>query len=134
MLSNEENHQIRVIDFRRKTRTVRYIVQPVAICRMVVNHKLSQAKTIETVSKKQLPNLQSLTGNFTPRVPTSMSAIQTVQTPRFAHCAVAWSPFHNHRLAIASAANFGLVGNGRLHTASLVLGPAGPHKVNIDKL
>ncbi|KAI6041312.1 WD40-repeat-containing domain protein [Pisolithus marmoratus] len=56
-----------------------------------------------------------------------------VQTPGFAHYSVAWSPFHNHRLAVASAANFGLVGNGRLHTVSLVPGPRGTHGVKVDK-
>ncbi|KAI6023872.1 hypothetical protein PISMIDRAFT_678868 [Pisolithus microcarpus 441] len=66
-----------------------------------------------------------------------MSASQApnalVQTPGFAHYSVAWSPFHNHRLAVASAANFGLVGNGRLHTVSLVPGPRGTHGVKVDK-
>ncbi|KAK0214808.1 WD40-repeat-containing domain protein [Armillaria fumosa] len=38
-----------------------------------------------------------------------------LQTPGFAHYSLAWSPFHNTRLALASSANFGLVGNGRLH-------------------
>ncbi|KAK7685668.1 hypothetical protein QCA50_011012 [Cerrena zonata] len=40
-------------------------------------------------------------------------------TPGFAHYAVAWSPFHTSRLAVASAANYGLVGNGRFHLASI---------------
>ncbi|KAH8091654.1 WD40 repeat-like protein [Cristinia sonorae] len=47
-----------------------------------------------------------------------------LQTPGFAHYGLAWSPFHNSRIAVASAANYGLVGNGRLHLASV--GPAGP--------
>ncbi|KAG1881092.1 WD40-repeat-containing domain protein [Suillus subluteus] len=34
------------------------------------------------------------------------------ETLGFAHYSVAWSPFHNSRIALASAANFGLVGNG----------------------
>jgi peroxin-7 len=41
-----------------------------------------------------------------------------LHTPGFAHYAAAWSPFHPGRLALASAANFGLVGNGRLHIAA----------------
>ncbi|KAK0214813.1 WD40 repeat-like protein [Armillaria fumosa] len=41
-----------------------------------------------------------------------------LQTPGFAHYSLAWSPFHNTRLALASSANFGLVGNGRLHIVS----------------
>ncbi|KAL4246355.1 WD repeat peroxin-7 family protein [Abortiporus biennis] len=52
----------------------------------------------------------------------------TLQTPGFAHYGLAWSPFHNTRLAVASAANYGLVGNGRLHLTSV--GPAG---INLDK-
>lgn len=52
-----------------------------------------------------------------------------LQTPGFAHYSVAWSPFHNTRIAIASAANFGLVGNGRLHLVSLV-----PGGIKLDKL
>ncbi|KNZ55465.1 hypothetical protein VP01_2670g6 [Puccinia sorghi] len=35
--------------------------------------------------------------------------------PGFAGYSCAYSPFYPNRLAIASAANFGLVGNGRLH-------------------
>lgn len=56
-----------------------------------------------------------------------------LQTPGFAHYAVAWSPFHNTRIALASAANFGLVGNGRVHLVSLVPGPGGVSGVKIDK-
>ena len=43
----------------------------------------------------------------------------TLQTPGFAHYGLAWSPFFANRLAVASAANFGLLGNGRLHILSL---------------
>lgn len=39
-------------------------------------------------------------------------------TPGFAGYAVAWSPFFEGRLAAAGAANYGLVGNGRLHIIS----------------
>ena len=42
-----------------------------------------------------------------------------LHTPGFAHYSLAWSPFHNTRLALASSANYGLVGNGRLHVVSL---------------
>ncbi|CAK5267733.1 unnamed protein product [Mycena citricolor] len=57
-----------------------------------------------------------------------------LQTPGFAHFAIAWSPFHTTRLALASAANFGLVGNGRLHIVSTAPAP-GPTGIslNIDK-
>ena len=49
-----------------------------------------------------------------------------LHTPGFAHYGLAWSPFHNNRLALASAANYGLVGNGRLHIVSLGPGPGMP--------
>lgn len=52
----------------------------------------------------------------------------SLQTPGFSHFSVAWSPFHESRLALASAANFGLVGNGRLHLLSRQ-----PGVLNIDK-
>jgi peroxin-7 len=63
-----------------------------------------------------------------PRAPPAV-----LHTPGFAHFSVAWSPFHPTRLALASSANFGLVGNGRLHLASVVPGPAGALAVNLDK-
>ena len=53
-----------------------------------------------------------------------------LHTPGFAHYAIAWSPFHPTRLALASAANFGLVGNGRLHLVSVSHVPGG---LSIDK-
>lgn len=56
-----------------------------------------------------------------------------LQTPGFAHYAITWSPFHSTRIALASAANFGLVGNGRLHLVSLVPGPGGASGVKVDK-
>ena len=56
-----------------------------------------------------------------------------LQTPGFSHYSVAWSPFHTTRLALASAANFGLVGNGRLHIVSVNPDPSGPSRLNIDK-
>ncbi|KAH9912766.1 WD40 repeat-like protein [Epithele typhae] len=57
-----------------------------------------------------------------------------LHTPGFAHYGIAWSPFHNGRIAIASAANYGLVGNGRLHLASLGPGPPGMPSINLDHL
>ena len=56
-----------------------------------------------------------------------------LQTPGFSHYSIAWSPFHTTRLALASAANFGLVGNGRLHIVSVNPTPGGPSRLNIDK-
>ncbi|KAI0079373.1 WD40 repeat-like protein [Panus rudis PR-1116 ss-1] len=57
-----------------------------------------------------------------------------LQTPGFAHYSLAWSPFHNGRFAVASAANYGLVGNGRVHVASIAPGatPNG-QGITIDK-
>ncbi|KAH9479405.1 Peroxisomal targeting signal 2 receptor [Psilocybe cubensis] len=56
-----------------------------------------------------------------------------LHTPGFAHYSVAWSPFHPTRLALASSANFGLVGNGRLHLVSAKPNPGGPSSLNLDK-
>lgn len=44
-------------------------------------------------------------------------------TPGFAGYAVAWSPFFEGRLAAAGAANYGLVGNGRLHIVGVPPAP-----------
>lgn len=41
------------------------------------------------------------------------------RTQGFNGCAVKYSPFFDNRLAVASAANFGLVGNGRLYVLEL---------------
>ncbi|TFK29683.1 peroxin 7 [Coprinopsis marcescibilis] len=57
----------------------------------------------------------------------------TIQTPGFAHYNLAWSPFHTNRIALASSANFGLVGNGRLHLVSATPGPNGLPALSIDK-
>jgi hypothetical protein len=62
----------------------------------------------------------------------SMNAV-SLHTPGFAHYAIAWSPFHPTRLALASAANFGLVGNGRLHLVSVAHDPAGSPNLSLDK-
>ncbi|ORY26493.1 WD40-repeat-containing domain protein [Naematelia encephala] len=56
-------------------------------------------------------------------LPSGASAALRAKTPRFAHHAVAFSPFFEDRLAVASGANFGLVGNGRLHI--LQISPTG---------
>lgn len=52
-----------------------------------------------------------------------------LKTPSFANYDVAWSPFYNQRLALSSAANYGLVGNGRLHLVSVAGG-----QITIDKM
>jgi peroxin-7 len=46
-----------------------------------------------------------------------------LRTPGFAHHSLKFSPFYDHRLAVASGANFGLIGNGRVHL--LQMGPQG---------
>ncbi|KAH8115597.1 WD40 repeat-like protein [Phellopilus nigrolimitatus] len=57
----------------------------------------------------------------------------TLHTPGFAHYSIAWSPFHNARFAVSSSANYGLVGNGRLHLVSLVPGPGPQPALNLEK-
>ncbi|KAL9939574.1 hypothetical protein V8E36_001391 [Tilletia maclaganii] len=51
--------------------------------------------------------------------------VSRIRTPGFAGYNVRWSPFFEHKLAIASAANYGLIGNGRLHVVQLGPGQAG---------
>lgn len=48
----------------------------------------------------------------------STNQIASVRTKPFAHHSVAFSPFQPKLLALASSANYGLVGNGRLHVVS----------------
>lgn len=62
--------------------------------------------------------------------PRPQSAL--LHTPGFAHYALAWSPFHTTRLALASSANFGLVGNGRLHLVTVAQTPDGGHALKLD--
>lgn len=50
--------------------------------------------------------------------------LSRVRTQGFAGYSVAWSPFFERRLAVASSANYGLVGNGRLHLLTLGPNPA----------
>lgn len=56
-----------------------------------------------------------------------------LHTPGFAHYNLAWSPFHTNRIAVASSANYGLVGNGRLHLASVISGPGPLSSIVLDK-
>jgi peroxin-7 len=51
--------------------------------------------------------------------------ILRTKTPGFAHHSLAFSPFFEDRIAVASGANFGLVGNGRVHILSLTPGGLG---------
>lgn len=55
-----------------------------------------------------------------------MEPFVVLHTPPFVHSQAAWSPFLDNRLAIATAANYGLVGNGKLQITSLVGGGAVP--------
>ena len=50
------------------------------------------------------------------------------RTAGFNGSAVAFSPFYDNKLAVASSANFGLVGNGRLHILGLAPGTLQPIK------
>lgn len=50
---------------------------------------------------------------------TGPGPVLRLKTPSFAHHALAFSPFFEDRIAVASGANFGLVGNGRVHVISL---------------
>ncbi|CAO1631251.1 unnamed protein product [Parajaminaea phylloscopi] len=52
--------------------------------------------------------------------------VSRIDTPGFAGHNVAWSPFFPDRLAVAGAANYGLVGNGRLHVIGTHATPASP--------
>ncbi len=51
------------------------------------------------------------------------SAMLEFRTPGFNPYAVKYSPYYDSRIAVASAANYGIVGNGRLFC--LGLGPQG---------
>ena len=62
------------------------------------------------------------------------SAPAVLHSPGFAHYNLAWSPFHTTRIAVASSANYGIVGNGRLHIASAFLNPSGVPNVKLEKL
>lgn len=64
----------------------------------------------------------------------TMEPIAVVHSPAFAHHGVAWSPFFENRVAIASSANYGLIGNGRLQVASLGGTPALPVGAKVDKM
>ncbi|RUS22255.1 WD40-repeat-containing domain protein [Endogone sp. FLAS-F59071] len=44
---------------------------------------------------------------------------------------VQWSPFFENKLAVASSANYGLVGNGRLFILNTAVGPAG---INVERV
>ncbi|KXJ92239.1 WD domain-containing protein [Microdochium bolleyi] len=57
-----------------------------------------------------------------------MAAMLEFRTPGFNPYAVKYSPYYDSRIAVASAANYGIVGNGRLFCLAL-----GPQGVRIEK-
>lgn len=62
----------------------------------------------------------AISPTFSRPVSTGQSlAMLHYRTQGFNGCAVKYSPFFDNRLAVASAANFGLVGNGRLFILEL---------------
>ncbi|WVQ82879.1 hypothetical protein IAT38_005015 [Cryptococcus sp. DSM 104549] len=52
-------------------------------------------------------------------MPVPQPHVLRLPTPPFAHNNIAFSPFFDTHLALASGANFGLVGNGRVHIVKL---------------
>ena len=60
-------------------------------------------------------------------VANSIAEMAVASAPiEFAGFSVSFSPFEPGRLAVASAANFGIVGNGRLHVFDTLLAPCAP--------
>ncbi|KAI1436074.1 WD repeat domain-containing protein [Xylaria sp. CBS 124048] len=57
-----------------------------------------------------------------------MASMLEFRTPGFNPYAVKYSPYYDSRIAVASAANYGIVGNGRLFCLGL-----GPQGVQIEK-
>jgi hypothetical protein len=60
--------------------------------------------------------------------PAAMASMLEFRTPGFNPYAVKYSPYYDSRIAVASAANFGIVGNGRLFCLGL-----GPNGVQVEK-
>lgn len=52
-------------------------------------------------------------------IPPNMAAMLEFRTRGFNPYAVKYSPYYDNRVAVASAANFGIVGNGRLFALGL---------------
>lgn len=57
-----------------------------------------------------------------------MAAMLEFRTPGYNPYAVKYSPYYDSRIAVAAAANYGIVGNGRLFCLGL-----GPQGVRIEK-
>lgn len=52
-----------------------------------------------------------------------MASMLEFRTPGFNPYAVKYSPYYDSRIAVATSANYGIVGNGRVF--ALAMGPAG---------
>ncbi|KAG2383931.1 hypothetical protein LR48_Vigan10g266700 [Vigna angularis] len=59
------------------------------------------------------------------QLPQELLASPVFKTP-FNGYSVKFSPFYENRLAVATAQNFGILGNGRLHVLILSLDPSLP--------
>lgn len=74
-----------------------------------------------TKNKLRLAEVDSLNSSSTPRA----TAMPLFKTP-FNGYSVKFSPFFENRLAVATAQNFGILGNGRLHVLALPPAPGAP--------
>ncbi|CAO1617888.1 unnamed protein product [Sympodiomycopsis kandeliae] len=61
------------------------------------------------------PSMGGPSSSSSSSVHSSAGPVSRLQTPGFAGYNLAWSPFYPDRMAVAGSANYGLVGNGRLH-------------------
>ena len=58
-------------------------------------------------------------------------AFTRLETPGYSGYSIVFSPFFQDRLAVATSANYGIVGNGRLHILRIL--PSG-NQLRIEKL
>jgi hypothetical protein len=87
-------------------KTIRTTVPPSCL-----DHASSPSQNNGTLQDNEL---NSATGTI-----TRTAAMLEYQTEGFQGYAVKYSPFFDNRIAVAAAANFGLVGNGRLFILEL---------------
>ena len=109
---------------------------------LLVKYPKQSAETVQTIRKSSRRAWDSRRKiNFTDYYPSHHSlhlklrvpsgsdesdmsnSVLRAKTPTFSHHGIAFSPFFEDRIALASGANFGLVGNGRLHV--MQIGPGG---------
>ncbi|KAJ3358722.1 peroxisomal targeting signal 2 receptor [Kappamyces sp. JEL0680] len=110
-----------LVEFARASKVVAAIT-----CAVMVGIWLVQLVFFTALTRRlylQLGPRATPTGNKLAVVAVDPVPVIT-RTPGFNPYSVQWSPFHPDRIAIASAANFGIVGNGRL----FVLQPGVPEK------